>query len=437
MRQALRRACTASKAQDFRSAAEPGLISGIGESIDAVQDRQMSDRDPSTIEAAASSPIAAADAVARAEANALRRDRLLSSLNLLVGAALLLAAPFALRQGAPFFVPLVVSIVIAIVLVPPLEWLERRRVPSGFAALLCVLGFITLATSALAAIVVPATNWLTLLQDRAHHVRTTLAPILNVYSSLRKFADKLGGELIGRRVSVHAPVPVTETTPNSLVDLIALSAPSAIIEMLFGVLLIYFFLSTYTASSQHAILSRGSFSGSLRMARMIRHVVDRTAAYIGTITVINVTVGSVVALVVWLLGMPTPLMWGGLAALFNFVPYLGPMATAGALALGGLVAFDEVYRALAPAAAYLCIHLMEANVLTPRLVGHRLTINPLAILVGLSFWGWVWGTTGALLSVPLLIIIKTLLDDAGRPDIAAFLFEDETIRRAPSEPPLS
>lgn len=394
----------------------------------------MNEHDPPIADRAAAVP-AADDSAARSEANALRRDRLLSSLNLLFGAILLLVLPFALREGAVFFVPIVVAIVIAIVLVPALEWLERRGMPSGAAALLCVLGFLTVANVALAALVVPATNWLTLLQQRVGHVRTTLAPILNVYSSIRKFADKLGGELTGRHVSMRTPVPVTETAPNSLIDLIALSAPSAIIEMLFGILLIYFFLATYTASSQHAILSRGSFSGSLRMARMIRHVVQRTAAYIGTITVINLCVGAVVALVVWLLGMPTPLMWGGLAALFNFVPYLGPMATAAALALGGLIAFDEVYRALAPAAAYFAIHTMEANVLTPRMVGQRLTINPLAILIGLSFWGWVWGTTGALLSVPLLIIIKTLLDDAGRPDIAAFLFEDETIHRANNDPP--
>jgi predicted PurR-regulated permease PerM len=66
-------------------------------------------------------------------------------------------------------------------------------------------------------------------------------------------------------------------------------------------------------------------------------------------------------------------------------------------------------------------------VLTPAVIGHRLTINPLLILVALSFWAWVWGTTGALLAVPLLIILKTVLDAAGKPDIAGFLFEEGTL----------
>src|SRR3546814_11316313 len=91
-----------------------------------------------------------------------------------------------------------------------------------------------------------------------------------------------------------------------------------------------------------------------------------------------------------MLGMPTPLMWGGLAALFNYVPYVGPTVTTAMLAFSGLLAFDDVYSAMLPALAFLGIHALEANFITPLLVGRRLTINPLLILLALSFWGWVW-----------------------------------------------
>jgi predicted PurR-regulated permease PerM len=97
------------------------------------------------------------------------------------------------------------------------------------------------------------------------------------------------------------------------------------------------------------------------------------------------------------------------------------------LALGGLMAFVDPWYAMLPALSFAAIHLVEANFITPLLVGRRLTINPLLILVALSFWGWVWGTTGALLAVPLLIILKTILDAAGKPDIAGFLFEEGTL----------
>lgn len=360
------------------------------------------------------------------EGESFRRDRLLSSLNLMVGAGLLLALPFALRAGAVFFLPLTTALVIAIVLVPSLEWLERHRVPSPLAAFLCVGGFLLVANAALAAIVVPASNWLTLVPERLGHLRLKLAPLLDAYSALQRFVDQFS-TLLDERRAVRAPQAVTIETPNSLVDLLATSAPAALVQMLFGLLLIYFFLATYSKMRRRSHRSHDHTHRSLRMARTIRTVVDSTAAYIGTITVINLMMGAVVALVVGLLGMPSPMMWGGIAALLNFVPYVGPIATTAVLAFGGVLTFDDLSAGLIPAGAFVAIHALEANLVTPMIVGQRLTINPLFILIALSYWGWVWGTVGALLSVPLLIMMKVLLDSAGRPDIAGFLFEDRTL----------
>jgi len=164
-------------------------------------------------------------------------------------------------------------------------------------------------------------------------------------------------------------------------------------------------------------------------ARVIQDVVDDTSAYLGTITIINLLLGLVVAGGLWLVGMPYPLMWGGIVALLNYIPYLGPMIAALLMALGGLMVFTDIWTAMIPPAIMIGCHLLEANAVTPFIVGHRLTINPLLILVSLSFWGWVWGTPGALLAVPLLIIIQTVIGAAGKPDIAGFLFEHGTLVR--------
>ena len=175
------------------------------------------------------------------------------------------------------------------------------------------------------------------------------------------------------------------------------------------------------------IVSRGSFEGALTTARVIQQVVAATSTYLGTITVINVTLGALTAGILWRLGMDSPLMWGGIVAVFNYIPYLGPIASALLLFFGGLMTFPDAWAALLPPAIFLCLHLVEANFITPMIVGKRLTVSPLAILISLSFWSWVWGTTGALLAVPLLIIMKTVFAAAGTPDIAGFLFEDGTL----------
>jgi predicted PurR-regulated permease PerM len=336
-----------------------------------------------------------------------------------------------LRAGAEFFLPVTAALVIAIALVPLLEWFERHRLPSSLAALICVLLFITIANLAVASIVLPATEWVRLLPERIPRIRETLEPLFDVYANLERFIDDIVTEFGSQ--SAGATRTVTVEAPNSMLDLIATSAPHAAIQMFFALLVIFFFLAGWTRMRKQTITTRSSFDGAMTTARVIQQVVDATSTYLGTITLVNVTMGAFVALILWMLGMPTPLMWGGIVAVLNYIPYLGPIASVLLLGLGGLMAFADPWYALLPALTFAGIHLIEANILTPSLVGRRLTINPLLILVALSFWAWVWGTTGALLAVPLLIISKTVLDAAGKPDIAGFLFEEGTLTGAPHE----
>jgi predicted PurR-regulated permease PerM len=355
-----------------------------------------------------------------------RRDRLLAGLTLMIGIGLVLALPFALREGSPFFLPLTAAIVIAIALVPVLEWLERHRVPAPFASLLCVLLFLIAANAALASIVVPAWGWLSIIPERIDNIQDNLKPLIDFYSNFEKFVNRTIQELAQSRPIRPSQTPA-ESPPRSILEFAATSAPTAIIEMLFAVLVIFFFLSGWTRLRRKAITSRTSFGGAMATARVIQDVVDDTSAYLGTITIINVTLGLLVAGALWLIEMPTPLMWGGIVALLNYIPYLGPIFAAVLLAVGGMMTSQDIWTALLPAAIMGGMHLIEANLITPLVVGRRLTINPILILVSVSFWGWVWGTPGALLAVPLLIIIQTVLNAAGKPDIAGFLFEHGTL----------
>ena len=351
-----------------------------------------------------------------------KRVRLLASLTLLGGIGLVLALPFALKGGAEFFLPTTAALVVAIALVPMLQWFERRGVPPKLAAALCVIIFVLAAVFAIGSIVMPAIDWVALIPTRIDRVTKALRPLLDLYSNLQGFIDKTAS-----RIATTAPAPTARAVRiedgSSTLSLITTSAPHIAIQMFFALLVIFFFLAGWTGMRKRTIVSRGSFEGALTTARVIQQVIDATSTYIGTITLINIGMGTLTAIAVWLMGMDSPIMWGGIVAVLNYVPYLGPIASVALLGFGGLMTFVDPWSALGPPGFFLVLHLIEANAFTPMIVGRKLEINPLLILVSLTFWAWVWGTLGALLAVPLLIIFKTIFAAAGTPDIAGFLFE--------------
>ena len=373
------------------------------------------------------------DAAVIAEHITIKRDRLLASLTLIAGIGLVFAIPFALRAGAEFFLPVTAALVIAIALVPLLEWFERRGLPSALSALSCVIIFLCVMAFALLSIVIPAIDWVALLPERIGRVREALEPILALVKNLERFVDRILNQLPSASNAGGARTVQVET-PNSMIDLLTSSAPHALIQLFFAMLVIYIFLAGWTKMRRRTITARASFDGAMTTARVIQQVVDATSTYLGTITVVNLSLGLTVALILWGIGMESPLMWGGIVAVTNYIPYLGPIVAALLLGIGGLMVFDEPWRAMLPSIIFIVLHLIEANIITPTVVGRKLTINPLMILLALSFWAWVWGTTGALLAVPLLIILNTVFAAAGKPDITGFLFEEGTLVQEPDEP---
>ncbi len=305
-----------------------------------------------------------------------------------------------------------------------LEWFERRGVPSKAASFLCVVIFLAIMAFAIGSIVIPAMDWVVQVPDRIGRVQEALAPVLDLYKNLDQYLERIFSQIAVTSENVRE---VRVETPNSMLGIITASAPHAMIQLFFALLVVYFFLAGWTGMRRKTITSRGSFEGAMTTARVIQQVVDATSTYIGTITVINVCLGALTALILWGLGMDSPVMWGGIVAVANYIPYLGPIVSALLLFVGGLMTFPDVWAAMLPPAIFIGLHTVEANAITPMIVGRRIEVNPLLILVSLSFWAWVWGTTGALLAVPLLIIIKTVFAAAGTPDIAGFLFEEGTL----------
>jgi predicted PurR-regulated permease PerM len=216
---------------------------------------------------------------------AARRDRLLASMTLILGIGVIVGLPFALRFGAEFFLPVTAALVVAIALVPMLEWFERRGVASKLAAMLCVVIFLLIMAFAIGSIVIPAIDWVAQVPERIGKVQQALAPVLDLYNSLDKYLDRIFSQIAMSSESVSS---VRIETPNSMLGLITASAPHAMIQLFFALLVVYFFLAGWTGMRRRTITSRGSFEGAMTTARVIQQVVEATSTYIGTITVINV-----------------------------------------------------------------------------------------------------------------------------------------------------
>jgi predicted PurR-regulated permease PerM len=134
------------------------------------------------------------------------------------------------------------------------------------------------------------------------------------------------------------------------------------------------------------------------------------SAYLVTITMMNLLVGTANGLSIWAFGLPDPLLWGTAAFLLNYIPLLGPITGMVIFFFVGLFTFSSVAWAFAPVGVYLLIHIMEGETITPMLLARRFTLNPLLVIVSFMFWDWLWGITGALLAVPLLAVLKIICD---------------------------
>lgn len=348
--------------------------------------------------------------------------RLVSALVLLIGVGLFLALPFVLSIGSVVFLPLVAAVLLTILLSPLADRLARFGLPNVAASLGALAVFLGVLIAALATVLQPALALFDDLPRIAGQVGERFADLQDQFRWLAvlnaQLAEAMGSDE-GREVVLATPTFLEE---------IAFATPSVLIEVLIMFLMAFFMIEARVRLRRHLLFDRASFGSSVKAARAMREVQDRVAAYIITVGIINAGVGVIVAAGAWAMGLEAPIMWGGLAMLLNFIPYVGPLAMFSLLALFGLGTYETMWLALLPAIAYMALHTVEANVVTPSILGARFTMSPVMILIALSYFTWIWGVPGALLSVPILLTLTALFDHIGRPNLVGFIFGEPLFR---------
>jgi predicted PurR-regulated permease PerM len=342
--------------------------------------------------------------------------RLISALVMLLGIGLFLALPFVLSIGSVVFLPLVTALMLSIVLSPMADQFTRFGLPNLLASLLAVLFFIALVLLASALILQPA---LALADDvpematRASQQLARLRSNLDWINDLNRALARVSGHATNREVVVAAP---------SLIEELAVATPSVVLETLLTLLMSFFMIESRVRLRRRLLDERSSIGSTRKAERLVREIQDRVGAYILTVAFINLGIGTITAAGAWMLGWNAPIMWGGMAALLNFLPYIGPLAMTGVLALVGIATHDTVALGLIAPLAYLALHMIEANLITPAILGRRFTMNPVLILFSFSYFTWIWGVLGALLSMPILITLTAAFEHLGKPNLIGFVF---------------
>jgi predicted PurR-regulated permease PerM len=318
-----------------------------------------------------------------------------------------LAAMYTLYFARAFFLPIVVAVLLDFLLSPLIRALKRARVPEPLGAALVIVGLLGTAGIAVYGLVGPAKEWVAKLPASMHEAENRLRKLRTPVEQVSKTAEQVEQ---AAKVDNGAKTPEVVLKGPSLTERLFGTTQTLIASAFEVIILLYFLLAAGDLFLQKLIKVLPQFRDKKKAVTIARETEASISTYLVTVTLVNLTFGLAVAIVMFLLKMPNPVLWGVMAALAEFIPYLGASALVALLTLAGLVTFEQVGHALLVPVAYLGVNIIQSQLVSPLILGRRLTLNPVAIFVGLVFWWWIWGVPGAFIAVPLIATFKIFCD---------------------------
>lgn len=313
---------------------------------------------------------------------------------LLVAASLVIVVA-GLKVGAPILVPASLSVFLAIILMPAVSWLKRRGLPTLLAILLVVLTTSTILAGLLS-ITTQSLNQMRLAFPRYQ------AQFVNLQDTVQAFLAERGLEVqLSLDTGLLSPARIMDLASGALVGLAGFMSGVALVLL----------ITIFIILEAHGVPAK--IRSALRMPDLdlgrFTKIAEEVQRYLAMKTLISLTTGLLVGLWVWILGLDFPIFWGLLAFLLNYVPNVGSIIAAIPPILLALVQLGPKGTALV-GIGYIGVNMVLGNVIEPNLMGRQLGLSPLVVVLSLVFWGWLWGPIGMLLSVPLTMIIRIMLE---------------------------
>jgi len=311
-----------------------------------------------------------------------------------------------LQAGQVFLAPVTLAIVIGLMFGPVADRVERFGVPPALSSAIVVLLLIAVIVAGVTLFAVPLSDWVARAPVIWEKLQTELANLQGPLQAIGAFQAQIAsvfGSNSAMSVTVEDGGPLTS---------LAFLAPAILAQILIFLASLYFFVAT----RDHIRLSVLSLCVSRRMrwrtAHVFRDVESKVSRFLLSITFINACVGCAVSLAMWAIGMPSPILWGALAAVLNYIPYVGQGVMVLVLVSVGLGTQTGLEHILLPVGCYVAINFVEGQIVTPHFIGRTMTLNPFLIFLSITFWLWAWGPVGGLVAVPTLLIATSVLAHA-------------------------
>lgn len=320
----------------------------------------------------------------------------------LAGVAAIAAILF-VREAKAFLLPIFFATALMFALVGPVRRLQRWGLPEPAGAGVVLVGLLVFAGVLASMLVDPAANWL-------QRAPTTLQQVIEQVDRVRASIPVIAPPRRARPGAAASGDPVKEKIASEGISLTGRVLGQTLTFSFLAaatVILLYFLLA-----SEQWLLSRTLEALPRRRSKALvlgglRSAQRDIALYLSTMAWINLGLGVTTAAAMVALGLPNPTLWGTVAGVLNFIPYFGPMMTTLMLLMAGIIGMpDQGLKVTLPALAFLGLHALESNFVSPIVVGRRLAISPLSAFLSVLFWGWLWGVPGAMLAVPILLMVR-------------------------------
>ena len=311
----------------------------------------------------------------------------------------------AMTYARMFLMPVVLAFLLALVFSPVRRWAERRGVAAGIAAAGVVLTLLVLLIGMIVLLAAPLNGWLEQAPEIVREVERKIRSLAGATEAIMAAGERIDDLTTGG----DAATQVVVDDEGIIADL-AFSAPLIAAQTVTVLVLLFFLTASGDMFYEKIVHVLPTLRDKKTAMTIVREIERKLSYYLATITLINAGLGIAIGVSLWALGMPNPLLFGVLAFILNFVPFVGAVAGASLALFVGIVSYDELAPAFLVGAVYFGLTSLEGQFVTPHFVGRSLRLNTVVIFLSVALWAWLWSIMGMLLAVPLLVTIRTICE---------------------------